>query len=191
MLNSTGIMLAIVIPTILATLGIAFWFRCVQQARALPAGFRLFRPPGAARLVDSDHDRTSGRRRRLARLIRPRSAQVDRLCGKARQGSGRLARLEVAVHLSRTGDCERQSTDHPGRHADQLRADLLGRHEQLLRAAARRPDLHDVRNGDAPSSAGRPCPEPTGECRQITAARDFPTCTSTSMRFRPRDLRSG
>jgi cytochrome o ubiquinol oxidase subunit II len=39
MLNSTGIMLAIVIPTILATLGTAYWFR------ALHAGFRLFRPP--------------------------------------------------------------------------------------------------------------------------------------------------
>ena len=31
--NSLGIMLAIVIPTILATLGVAYWFRVVQQAR--------------------------------------------------------------------------------------------------------------------------------------------------------------
>ena len=101
MLNSLGIMLAIVIPTILATLGIAFWFRSSNTRATLPAGFRLFRPPGAARLVDPDHDRDSGGRRRLGRLIRPRSAQADRLCGKARQGSGRLARLEMAVHLSR------------------------------------------------------------------------------------------
>src|SRR5215813_8220692 len=37
MLNSTGIMLAIVIPTILATLGIAFWFRASNtRARYLP-----------------------------------------------------------------------------------------------------------------------------------------------------------
>ena len=38
MLNSTGIMLAIVIPTILATLGTAYWFRASnQRARYLPA----------------------------------------------------------------------------------------------------------------------------------------------------------
>ena len=35
--NSLGIMLAIVIPTILATLGVAWWFRVVQPARPLPA----------------------------------------------------------------------------------------------------------------------------------------------------------
>src|SRR5262245_53501233 len=35
--NSTGIMLAIVIPTILATLGVAFWFRSSNsRARYLP-----------------------------------------------------------------------------------------------------------------------------------------------------------
>ena len=37
LLNSTGIMLAIVIPTILATLGIAFWFRASnERARYMP-----------------------------------------------------------------------------------------------------------------------------------------------------------
>ena len=37
MLNSTGIMLAIVIPTILTTLGTAFWFRASNtRARYLP-----------------------------------------------------------------------------------------------------------------------------------------------------------
>ena len=37
MLNSTGIMLAIVIPTILATLGTAFWFRASnERARYMP-----------------------------------------------------------------------------------------------------------------------------------------------------------
>src|SRR4029434_6440122 len=37
MLNSTAIMLAIVIPTIIATLGIAFWFRASNsRARYLP-----------------------------------------------------------------------------------------------------------------------------------------------------------
>lgn len=37
MLNSTGIMLAIVIPTILATLGTAYWFRSSnKRARYMP-----------------------------------------------------------------------------------------------------------------------------------------------------------
>src|SRR5499427_92242 len=37
MLNSTGIMLAIVIPTMLATLGVAWWFRSSnKRARYLP-----------------------------------------------------------------------------------------------------------------------------------------------------------
>ena len=62
----------------------------------------------------------------------------------------------MAVHLPRPGHRERQPADHPGRRAGQLRADLLGRDEQLLRAAARRPDLHHGGNGDAPSPAGRP-----------------------------------
>src|SRR5712691_3007416 len=62
----------------------------------------------------------------------------------------------MAVHLSRPGHRDRQSTDHPRRHAGQLRADLLGRDEQLLRAAARQPDLHHGGDGDAPSPAGGP-----------------------------------
>src|SRR5262245_53784667 len=38
MLNSTGIMLAIVIPTMLATLGVAWWFRASnKRARYLPS----------------------------------------------------------------------------------------------------------------------------------------------------------
>ena len=35
--NSLGIMLAIVIPVILATLGVAFWFRASNSARKLSA----------------------------------------------------------------------------------------------------------------------------------------------------------
>ena len=51
--NSLGIMLAIVIPTILATLGVAWWFRASNTARPLPARFRVFRPPRDAGLVDT------------------------------------------------------------------------------------------------------------------------------------------
>ena len=99
--NSLGIMLAIVIPTILATLGVAFWFRASNtRARYLPD----FDYSGRLEMLVwsiPDHDRAAGWRRRLGRLTRPRSAQADRLHGQARHGSGRLARLEMAVHLSR------------------------------------------------------------------------------------------
>ena len=77
--NSLGIMLAIVIPTILATLGVACWFRASNaRARYLP-DFELFRPPRDAGLVDPRHDGAAGRRRRLGRRARPRSAQAHRL----------------------------------------------------------------------------------------------------------------
>jgi hypothetical protein len=48
----------------------------------------------------------------------------------------------MAIHLSRPGHRQRQSADRSDRHADQLRADLFGRHEQLPSAAAGQPNLH-------------------------------------------------
>src|SRR6267142_1305572 len=75
----------------------------------------------------------------------------------------------MAVHLSGAGHRERQSTHHSRRHAGQLRADLLGRDEQLLRAAARQPDLHHGRDGDAPAPAGRSgrhLPRPVGQLQR-------------------------
>ena len=149
-------MLAIVIPTILATLGVAFWFRSSnKRARYLPnfdysgrlemlvwsiPAMTVLLVGGVAWVGSHDLDPR-----------KPIASTVE-----TGQGSGRLARLEMAVHLPRPGHRERQSTDHPRRHAGQLRADLLGRDEQLLRAAARQPDLHHGGNGDAPSPAGGP-----------------------------------
>src|SRR6201991_211049 len=139
MFNSLVIMLAIVIPTILATIGVAWWFRSSNtRARYLPE-FEY-----------------SGRLEMLVWSIpimtvflvgggawvgppRPRPAKADRFRRQARQGPGHLARLEVAVHLSRARHRLRQPVHHSGRHAGQLRADLLERDEQLLGAAARRP----------------------------------------------------
>jgi cytochrome o ubiquinol oxidase subunit II len=98
--NSLGIMLAIVIPTILATLAVAFWFRASNSR--------------ASYLPDFEY---SGRLELLVWSIpamtvllvggvawvgrtRLRSAQGDRLNSQACQSSGCLARLEVVVHLS-------------------------------------------------------------------------------------------
>src|SRR5258708_7219981 len=61
----------------------------------------------------------------------------------------------MAVHLSRSGRRKRQSADHSRRHAGQSGADLLGRDEQLLCAAAWQPDLHHGGNDHPSSSAGR------------------------------------
>ena len=189
--NATGIMLAIVIPTILATLGVAFWFRASnERARYRPDFIYSGRiemlvwsiPLMTVLLVGTvawigAYD-----------LDPPKPiASSD----EASQGSGRLARLEMAVHLSRAGHRERQSSDDSGRHAGQLRTDFLGRHEQLLRAAARRPDLHHGRNGDAPATCGPTIPGRIAGCRRITAARASPICTSTSTRWRPTALRNG
>jgi len=63
--NSLGIMLAIVIPTILATLGVAFWFRSSKPARPLSARFQLFRPTRDDRVVDPGDDGAAGWRRCL------------------------------------------------------------------------------------------------------------------------------
>ena len=179
-------MLAIVIPTILATLGVACWFRSSnRRARYLPdfeysgrlemlvwsiPAMTVLLVGGVAWVGSHDLD--------------PRKPIASD--GEAGQRSGRLARLEMAVHLSRPGHRERQSTDHPRRHAGQLRADLLGRDEQLLRAAARQPDLHHGGNGDAPSPAGRPSWNVPGPVGPITAATALPTCASPSMRCRPK-----
>ena len=149
-------MLAIVIPVILATLGVAFWFRASnERARYRPnfaysgrlemlvwsiPAMTVFLVGGVAWV--GSHD------------VSPRKPIASTV--KALQGPGRLARLEMAVHLSRPRRRERQSTDHSRWHAGQLRADLLGRDEQLLRAAARQPDLHHGGNGHPSSSAGRP-----------------------------------
>ena len=154
--NSLGIMLAIVIPTILATLGVAYWFRSSNtRARYLPdfdysgrLELLVWSIPAMTVLL------VGGVAWVGAHDLDPRKPITSTV--EARHRSGRLARLEMAVHLSRARHRERQSSDHPGRHADQLRADLLGRDEQLLRAAAGQPDLHHGGNGHAPSPAGRP-----------------------------------
>src|SRR3984885_2891579 len=75
---------------------------CIERARALSAEFRLFRPPRDARLVNPGHDGVPGWWRRVGRLARCEPAQTDPVHREAAAGPGRLARLEMAVHLSRS-----------------------------------------------------------------------------------------
>ena len=68
---------------------------------------------------------------------------------------GRLARLEMAVHLPRPGHRERQPARRSGRRAGAFRADLGERDERVLHPAARQHDLHDERHDDAAEPARR------------------------------------
>ena len=121
LLNALGIMLAIVIPVILATLGVAFWFRASnERARYRPnfaysgrlemlvwsiPAMTVFLVGGVAWV--GSHD------------LSPRKPIVSTYRVQAAASPGRLARLEMAVHLSRSGRRERQSTDDSRRHAGQ------------------------------------------------------------------------
>ena len=63
LIDSLAIMLAIVVPTIAATLRLRLVVSRLQHESDLPAGFRLFRPPGAHRLVHpAARDHAAGRR---------------------------------------------------------------------------------------------------------------------------------
>ena len=148
-------MLAIVVPTIVATLGFAWWFRASNtRARYLPdwaySGqlelvvwaiplLMIMLLGGVAWIGSHDLD--------PAKPLASKDA--------AARDPGRLARLEVAVHLSRPACRERQPARHAGRRAGPLLAHLGERDERLLRAAARQHDLHDERHGDAAEPAGR------------------------------------
>ena len=61
----------------------------------------------------------------------------------------------------------------PVGHAHQLRTDLFGGDEQLLCAAARRPDLHNGRDGDAPLSQGRPSRDLSRDIGKLQRRRIF------------------
>ena len=149
LLNSLGIMLAIVDPeVIIATLGVAFWFRASnERARYRPnfaysgrlevlvwsiPAMTVFLVGGVAWV--GAHDLSP--RKPIASTVKP--LRVQR----------RLPRLEMAVHLPGRRRCQRQLPGGSRRHTCQYRADLRGRDEQLLRATTRRPDLHHGRNGD-------------------------------------------
>ena len=189
--NSLGIMLAIVIPTILATLIVAFWFRSSNaRARYLPdftysgrleilvwsiPAMTVLLVGGVAWLGAHDLDP----RKPISSTVKPVSVQVVSLDWKwlfiyPDKGIASVNRLVVPVGVPIS-----------------FRADLIRGHEQLLRAAAGRADLHDVGNDDAASAAGRSFRHHTRVCLRSSAATASPICTSSSMRCPPSSLSSG
>ena len=124
LVDSLAIMLAIVVPTIIATLGFAWWFRAVQPQGALSAGLGIFRPLelivwaipllvimllGGVTWIGS-HD------------LDPATPLASN--DSAARGPGRLARLEMAVHLPGAACRERQPAGGAGRRAGPFLADL-------------------------------------------------------------------
>ena len=146
--DALAIMLAIVVPTILATLAFAWWFRASQHAG------RATCPTGP---IPAASSWSSGRSRSLVIMFLGGVTWIgshdldpaEPLAGAdhAARGPGRLARLEVAVHLPRPGRRQRQPAGRAGRRAGAFPADLGQRDERVLRPAARQHDLHDERHG--------------------------------------------
>ena len=178
LINSVAIMLAIVIPVVVADRRLRLLVPRLQPARLLLAGLGVLRPSRADRLGDPDARRRRARRRRLVRVARPRSLPAASSADEAGRGPGRLARLEVAVHLSRRRRRERQRARGPGRRSRPFHHHVERRDEQLLRAAARQPDLRDGGHGDAALAAGRPSRDLSRLLGATSAATVSPTCTS-------------
>ena len=128
----------------------------LQHAGALPARLRLFRPHRAHRLGDPASRHLVSRRRDLDRRARSRSVQADRNAGKAGRGAGRLARLEMAVRLSRARGRERERSCGARQSAGAFLAHFRERDEHVLCAAARQHGRDHERYGHPAMAAGRP-----------------------------------
>ena len=118
-------------------------------------------------------------------LARARPCDPDRLRRQAARGPGRLARLEMAVHLPRSAGRQRQPTGGAGRRAAALLAHLGQRDERVLHPPARQHDLHDERHDLDAEPDRRHARAYSGASRPTTAATASPTCTSRCMPCRP------
>ena len=88
LINSVAIMLAIVLPTIVAIFAFAFWFRASNTRAFLLAGLGVFRTHRTGGLVDPGAHRHPARRRRLDRLASARS-------GSSVAGTGSPVRIQA------------------------------------------------------------------------------------------------
>ena len=155
LIDSLAIMLAIGVPTILATFAFAWWFRA-SNTRA------RYRPDwefsGAIELVVWAIPAMviillGGVAWIGIARARPGQALSER-AGSGRD-PGRIARLEVALHLSAGRGREREPARRAGGRAAALLAHVGERLERLLRAATRQHDLRDERHADPDEPSGR------------------------------------
>ena len=187
LINSTAIMLVVVIPVILAILAFAWWYRA-SNARASRSPdssyegrleFVVWSIPALTVIL-------------LSGVIWISSHQLDPRAPIPAKADP--LRVDVVALdwkwlfiYPRPGHRGRQSAGHPGRNTGSISAHLGDRDEFLLRAAARQPDLHDERHDHAPPPArgcAGPIPRVLGQfqrrrlsrhalCRQGGAAGDF------------------
>ena len=178
MMNALAIMLAIVVPTMIATLAFAWWYRA-SNTRA------VYRPEftysGKIELIvwsiPTPRHLLSGRRD-LDRQPPARSFPAAAVKGQAARNRGRLFRLEMAFHLSRAADRQRQPPRHSRRPAAALPHHFGVRVQRVLRAPTGQHDLCHERHDQLSSICRRTSPEPISAFRHISAATVFPTCGS-------------
>ena len=108
---------------------------------------------------------------------------ADRLASQADRRRGRVARLEMAVHLPGAGHRQRQPARRPGRHADPLPADLgtvmnsffvpqLGSQIYTMAAMTTRLNLQADRPGRFPASRRNSAATASPDMRFIVDAVD-------------------
>ena len=191
LIDSLAIMLAIVIPTIIAIAGFRLVVPRRQPARALSARFRIFRPGRTGRLVDPDADRAAARRRHLDRLAPARSAPP--LDGKGKPIDIQVVSLDwkwLFIYPD-AEDRQRQRARRAGRRAAAASADLGQRDDGVLRAATGQHDLHDERHDVAAQPARRPGRRLSAASPRISAATAFPTCSFDARAVSPEDFAPG
>jgi hypothetical protein len=149
LVDSVAIMLAIVLPTIVAIFGFAYWFRASNHKAHYRPDWEY---SGRIELVVWS---IPARRRCVDRRARARPGEADRRIVKAADDSGRLSRLEMAVHLSRPESCDHQYAHRSRGRAAAVPAYLGQRDERVLHSATRKPDLHHERHDHPAQSAGR------------------------------------
>ena len=180
LIDSVAIMLAIVVPTGIAALAFAWWFRASNtRAIHLPE----FEYSGRIEMITwsiplltimllGGVD--------LDRLARARSRQAAGGEGGAARGPGRLSRLEMAVHLPRAARRQRQSSRHSRRRPGAFYPHLRQRDERLLHPRPRQHDLHDEPHGHQPQPGRRQAWGVPRRVAPCSAGMVLPTCILTS-----------
>ena len=188
--NSLGIMLAIVIPTILATLGVAYWFRSSnKRARYLPTfeysgrlemlvwsipAMTVLLVGGVAWVGAHDLDP----RKPIASAVKPVKVQVVSLDWKwlfiyPEQGIASVNQLTIPVGTPVSFELTSSGV------MNSFFVPQLG--SQIYTMAGMATRLH--LQADHPGTYRG--------CRRNSAAMALPTCASTSRRCQPKTLRSG
>ena len=191
LIDSLAIMLAIVVPTIIATLAFAWWFRASNtRATYLPdwefsgrielivwaIPFLVIMLLGGVAWIGS-HD------------LDP--AKPLAFAHPAARDSGRVAGLEVALHLSGPGHREREPARRARGRAPPFFAHIGKRDECLLHPAARQHDLHDERHDDAVEPAAQTRQARSAASPAISAAMASPACISRCWPCRRSNLPPG